>query len=305
MANLFWKKNGETKSLVTTPFKTEEEFEREIFNTQEILEDVFLIKRQIRGGNKPGIPDIVGIDNDGNICIIEMKNVTVDASIIPQVLQYAFWAETNPDSIKSLWLECENKPDDLSIIWDSFEVRIIVIAPSILRSTLDIVEKINYPVDLIEVKRWVEENNSLYLVNKLEADPKIKKVKTTSGMRDYDEEFYKQEFNKKSAVEFVRYARELEKLVEKREWNLELKFNKHYCGFKAGFFNAFGISWVGSKTFAFFFKLSEEEASSVDIEMTKYETQWKQALYYIEPGKTNVRDYETLFELAYKKLSGG
>ncbi|MDL1971455.1 MAG: hypothetical protein LWW94_10950, partial [Candidatus Desulfofervidaceae bacterium] len=146
MANLFWKKGEYTKSLLPTPFKTEEEFEKEIFNTPEILEDIFLIKRQVRGENKSGIPDIVGIDNDGNVCIIEIKNVTVDASIIPQVLQYAFWAETNPDSIKSLWLECENKPDDLSISWDNFQVRIIVIAPSILRSTLDIVEKINYPV---------------------------------------------------------------------------------------------------------------------------------------------------------------
>jgi len=102
MVNLFWNNNGETKSLLSTPFKTEEEFEKEAFNTQEILEDIFLIKRQIRDGNKTGIPDIVGIDNDGNVCIIEMKNVKVDASIIPQVLQYAFWAETNPDSIKSL-----------------------------------------------------------------------------------------------------------------------------------------------------------------------------------------------------------
>lgn len=101
------------------------------------VDDIFLLKRQIRGGTKQGIPDIVGLDKDGNICIIEMKNVTVDASIIPQVLQYAFWAETNPDSIKSLWLEVETKPDDLSVSWDDFEVRIIVIAPTILRSTLD------------------------------------------------------------------------------------------------------------------------------------------------------------------------
>jgi len=28
--------------------------------------------------------------NDGNICIVEMKNVSVDAAIIPQALQYAF-----------------------------------------------------------------------------------------------------------------------------------------------------------------------------------------------------------------------
>ena len=136
-----------------------------------------------------------------------MKNITVDSSIIPQVLQYAFWAETNPDSIKSLWLECENKPDDITISWDNFQVRIIVIAPSILRSTLDIVEKINYPVDLIEVKRWVEENNSLYLVNKLEPDPRMSRIKPISGLQIYDEDFYKKEYNRESAIEFINYAK--------------------------------------------------------------------------------------------------
>jgi hypothetical protein len=85
---------------------------------------------------------MIGIDNDGKVCIIEMKNVEVDSAIIPQVLKYAFWAETNPDSIKSLWHECDNKPDNLPIRWDSIEVRIIVIAPKILLSTLDIVDKI-------------------------------------------------------------------------------------------------------------------------------------------------------------------
>jgi len=304
MANLFWKKNGKTKSLLSTPFKTEEEFEKEIFDTPEILEDIFLLKRQIRGGGKTGIPDIVGIDNDGNICIIEMKNINVDASIIPQVLQYAFWAETSPDSIKSLWLECENKPDDLSISWDNFQVRIIVIAPSILRSTLDIVEKINYPVDLIEVKRWVEGENILFLVNKLEADKKPIIHKPVSGLQVYDEEFYKKEYNKKSAVEFIKYAKEVEKFVYKKEWNLELKFNKHYCGFKAGFFNAFGIKWIGSKTFAFFFKLPEDFANKVDIQMSRYESQWKEAVYYIDPQKTKIADYEALFEMAYKKVTG-
>ncbi|MDP8218184.1 MAG: hypothetical protein P9M03_05615 [Candidatus Theseobacter exili] len=304
MANLFWKKDNNTKSLLSTLFKTEEEFEKEIFNTPEILEDIFLLKRQIRGGNKSGIPDIVGIDNDGNVCIIEMKNITVDALIIPQVLQYAFWAETNPDSIKSLWLECDNKPDDILISWDNFQVRIIVIAPEILRSTLDIVEKINYPVDLIEVKRWVEENNTLFLVNKLEIDKKRVSPKPVSGLQEYDDEFYKKEYNKKSAIEFLKYSRHLEKFIKDKDWNLELKYNKYYCGYKAGFFNAFGIQWVGTKTFAFFFKLSEDEAKSTNIKMTKYESQWKQAVYYIVPGKTKIEEYEALFELAYKKLTG-
>jgi len=55
MANLFWKSKEATTRLVETPFRTEEEFERLIFATPEILEDIFLLKRQIRGGTKQGI----------------------------------------------------------------------------------------------------------------------------------------------------------------------------------------------------------------------------------------------------------
>lgn len=304
MANLFWKNKQTTKSLLATPFKSEDEFEKIIFETPEILEDIFLLKRQVRGGNKAGIPDIVGIDNDGNICIVEMKNVTVDASIIPQVLQYAFWAETNPDSIKSLWLECDNKPDDLSISWDSFQVRIIVIAPKILPSTLDIVDKINYPVDLIEANRWVEADNQLLLVRKLEPEEKKNRPKPVSGLQIYDDEFYKREYNKESAKYFLQYVKEVEDIIKKNNWSLETKFNKHYCGFKAGFFNAFGIKWVGSKTFAFFFKLSETEAKEFKIPMTKFEKQWKEAIYYIDPKKTKTNDFLEQFEKAYGKLTG-
>ncbi len=303
MANLFLKRGKTTISLLATPFKTENEFEKTVFETPEILEDIFLIKRQVRHGNKPGIPDIVGIDNDGNVCIVEMKNVAVDASIISQVLQYAFWAESNPDSIKSLWFECEDKPDDLEISWDEFRVRVIVIAPTILLSTLDIVNKINYPVDLIEVKRWVEDKNELLLVNKLEEEKK-KKVFPVKGMGNYDEEFYKKEYNKNSAVEFLKYCEEVEGLVKAQGWPLDKKFNKHYCGFKAGFFNAFGVMFVGTKTFAFFFKIPEEQLKALPVEITRYDKNWKQVLVNIVPGKTRVKDYLPLFELAYKRFAG-
>jgi RecB family endonuclease NucS len=102
MANLFWKTGKSTRALLDKPFSSEDEFERMVFTTSELLKDIFLLKRQIRGGNKSGIPDILGIDREGNVCIVEMKNTEVDADIIPQVLHYAFWAETNPDSVKSL-----------------------------------------------------------------------------------------------------------------------------------------------------------------------------------------------------------
>jgi hypothetical protein len=302
MANLFWKSNQSTRRLADTPFKTEEEFERVVFATPEILEDIFLLKRQIRGGGKQGIPDIVGIDNDGNVCIIEMKNVTVDAAIIPQVLQYAFWAETNPDSIKSLWLEAEDRPDDLAVAWDDLQVRIVVIAPTILRSTLDIVNRINYPVDLVEVKRWVEDDNSFLLVNLL--DPEAKRtVRPVSGLQTYDADYYLSQYNKDRAKEFLRYIEEVEALVRQKGWSLDTKFNKNYCSFKAGFFIAFGVKWIGTKTFAFLVKLPEAEARALSPQMTRYEAQWKEAVYYIEPGKTSTADFVPLFEKAYARLT--
>ena len=186
MANLFWKTGKGTRALLDKPFSSEDEFERMVFTTSELLKDIFLLQRQIRGGNKPGIPDILGIDREGNVCIVEMKNTEVDANIIPQVLHYAFWAETNPDSVKSLWLECSDKPDDIEINWDDLGVRILVIAPSIHRSTLDLVNRITYPVELIEVKRWVEGQNAFLFVNKLEPDAVINRRRPVSGARTYD-----------------------------------------------------------------------------------------------------------------------
>ena len=304
MANLFWKTKQKTKSLLVTPFKTEEEFEKIVYETREIFEDIFLLKRQIRGGNKSGVPDIVGIDKDGNICIVEMKNVTVDATIIPQVLQYAFWAERNPDSIKSLWLECTNKPEDLSISWDDFQVRIIVIAPTILPSTLELVDKINYTVDLIEINRWVEEDNQFLLVKKLEPEEKKNRARPVTGIPGYGIDFYSKEFNKESANHFMRYCGEIEEIITKNHWALETKYNKHYCGFKAGFYNVLAVEWIGSKTFAFAVKVSEQEAQKFPIPMTKYSSQWKQAYYYIDPQKTKTQDFVGIFEKAYKKRTG-
>ena len=304
MPNLFWKTQSGTRQLVDTPFKAEEEFERTVFETADLLEDVFPLKRQIRGGSKSGIPDIVGIDRDGNVCIVEIKNVPVGAEIIPQVLQYAIWAETNPDSIKSLWLECKNRPDDITIAWEALNVRIVVVAPQILRSTVALADKINYQVDLLEINRWIDGHDQMFLVNRIEPDPKPKSFKPVSGLGTYDADFYKAQYNPQSAELFLSLADEVNDLVKRHEWNLERKFNKYYCGFKAGAFNAFGIKWVGTKTVAFFFKLSEKGAAATGVEITRYEKQWKESYLYVEPGVTRIQDIEPLFVAAYRKISG-
>jgi len=118
------------------------------------------------------------------------------------------------------------------------------------------------------------------------------------------EKFYKTEYNPESATLFLKLADEVQNLVQKNGWNLERKFNKHYCGFKAGFFNAFGLKWMSSKTMCFFFKLSEAEAKKTGFKITKYENHWKEAYVYVDPAATKVQDLLPLFEAAYAKLAG-
>jgi len=307
MANLFWKQAGKkTVNLVSTSYASEEQFEDAIFHSREILEDIFLIKRQVRGGRKQGIPDIVGIDTDGNVCIIEIKNVTIDASIIPQVLAYAFWAQENPDSIKNLWLEAPRQPEDVAVSWDNYDVRIVVIAPTIERSTLELVNSITYPVDLIEVKRWIEGSSEFLLVNRLEPEAH-RRPKPVRGRGDYDRAHYEEHYNKQSVAAFFAFVKDTQRLIKAKGWPLDTKFNKHYCGFRHGFFNAFGINWIGSKTFAFFFKLPKAVAEKVQptgLKMDRYEDGWKQAIYKIDPAKTKVAAFLPLFEKAVEHVKG-
>lgn len=302
MANLFWKTRKNVKIMQERPFATEAEFERVVFNTPELLEDIHFLKRQVRGGGHDGIPDIIGVDKNARVSIVELKNKPVDVSIVPQVLPYAYWAETHPDAIRSLWLQSQDRPEDVPTPnWEGLEVRILVIAPSILRATMGFVSKIKYQVDLIEIKRWGEGENEILFVNKLEEDEPIRtKTKPVKGLTTYDADFYKTERNPKSVEPFMRYAYELAAIVKKKGWVLEMKFNKCFCGFKAGFPLAFGVEWMGTKTFAFFVKLPESDAKRMRPKMTRYEPRWKQAVYYIEPGKTKTSDFVPLFERAYR-----
>lgn len=50
--------------------------------------------------------------------------------------------------------------------------------------------------------------------------------------------------------------------------------------------------------------MTEKEAKKIKIPMTRYDSQWGEAVYYIEPGKTKVPTFAPLFEMAYKKISG-
>jgi len=302
MPSLYWKRhNSAVRAVEFAPFRSEQEFEQAVFETPELLQDLFLLKRQIRCGGKPGIPDIIGIDVDGRVAIVEMKNVPVDAAVIPQILEYAIWAESNPDSIKSLWLEAETRPDDRTVDWDNLEVRVLVVAPSIDRATLEHVNKINYQVDLVEITRWVTGKDTWLLVNRLEPLPARKK-RPVSGLTTYNRATYEQSHERHAVRAFLRVCDDLEVMATRLKWPVERKFNKYYCGFKVGNYVVFGAKWISAKSFGVFLKIPEatmRRASLAGFE-SRYEPQWNQAVYRPSGPSYSLAKMRPLLEKAVK-----
>tara|TARA_B100001123_G_C15132209_1_gene955827 strand:+ start:71 stop:1000 length:930 start_codon:yes stop_codon:yes gene_type:complete len=255
MTHLYWKDANGTKNLISKPFKGEINFEDEIFKRQELLgDDIFLMNRQVRGGGQRGRPDIIGIDKDKNVCVVELKNETVSPDIISQVVKYAVWAEQSPDAIKNLWFE-SSQPEEYEINFDEkYQVRIIIVAPSIEEETAIMMKRIDWEVDLIEINRWHEGENEFFFVKNVKA-PDRKRPSIVRGQPVYNEEFYMERRNKKSVPEFMKLSKKLEKISKIKKWGLVLKYNKNYCAMQYGNNNVFGVDWVTSKTFVLFLRL--------------------------------------------------
>ncbi|MBI9050785.1 MAG: hypothetical protein JEZ00_15300 [Anaerolineaceae bacterium] len=307
MLNLYWKSKEQTSNLLLVPFQNEKGFESYIFQNQDLLPDIYVLYRQIRTGSKQGIPDMLGVDQDSRICIIEMKNVEVGEEIFPQVLTYAMWAETNPDSIKAIWLEANDRPEDIKIEWDALEVRIIVVAPSFKSNVLKLSSKINYPLDLVQVRRFCQEDNEFVIVETLEDMPMVKPT-TTKVMGDWTWDYYESEHGKEPTQEFKKAVTQLDGFVKNQGWNLPYNLNKYYTGFKFGNKVVFDVSWESTKTWSIHMKIppkiSETFLGKV-WKYHKYDATFKNSMFRLLPGEDiNISELSEMLKAAYRNVSG-
>ena len=307
MTTLYWKHEGTTKNIPTKEFPHEGDFEKYIFENQDLLGNVVIIDRQIRTGTRQGILDMLGVDQDGNICLIEIKNVQASEDVIPQVLGYLVWAENNPDSIKAIWLEAKNKPEEINIDWDSIQIRIIIIAPSFAPNVLRMTSKINYTIDLIQIQRFSDDHDEFILVETLE-DTSYKKTVTTKPMGDYSWEYYEENRGKEATADYKKVVDALADFVKEQKWNLTQNFTKQYIGFKLGNSIVFSINWDSQQKWRIHLKIPEEAAKNYkgqNWEFQVYDKSFKEAIF-----KTRSRHFEEIDELkdllilAYKNISG-
>ena len=308
MINLYWKTKGQMTDVEERPFQNEAEFEQFIYNNQGILGgDISILHRQIRTGSKQGIPDMLGVDQDSRICIIELKNEEAEERILPQALQYAIWAETNPDSIRAIWLESKQKPDGIVIDWDNFVIRIVLIAPAFKQGVLRMTSKIGYRVDLVQVRRYSQDQDEFILVEVLEET--IKKVGPTKvPPEQWTWEIYESEHGKEATGQFRKMVEMVDTFAKKQNWTMRFKLNKYYTGFMSGNRVVFSVSWGGTYTWHLKLKVPESKAITFKgkcWEFQRYDNSFNEALFRpLKAEHSELGELEPLFKSAYEGVTG-
>ena len=304
MGYLYWKHGGELSTLPAKEFASEDALEEYLWENQELLGEITLFARQTRTGNHRDIPDLIGIDSDNNVVVIELKNCSPSEEVVAQVLRYAIWAETNPVSIKNMWLEFKDKPDDLEVDWDSISVRIMIVAPSFPTGVLRLVNRITYSTELVEVSRFGRDDDEVVLMNLRAAEP-VPRTTVARPMGTYDEAWYRQDHDGQAVDLFMQAVRWLEAQAGERAWSLQTKFNKNYVCLKYGGLNAAGVEWSGIKTAWFFFRMDEAQAQALQAGLTAkttYSKEWSQ-LYCRVTDAAGFDELMPAFEAAYRRLA--
>jgi hypothetical protein len=308
MLNLYWKSDNQTRTLRKKPFVSEAEFEQYIFDNQDILGgDIYILHRQIRTGSKQGILDMLGVDKDNRVCVIELKNEEANEDILPQALGYAIWAETHPDSIRAIWLESEQRPEDIEIEWDKLGIRVILIAPSFKSTVPPMASKIGYSPDLLQIRRYCFEEEEFLLVEKVEWSKPEVGVPGVKG--DWDWGFYESEHGKEATAQFRQAVEAVAALVERQGWDISYKLNKYYTGFMQGRTRlVFSVNWGGTYAWKLTFKLPEDVAEGFKgrhWEFQRYDNTFHEAIFRpLQPDSPDIEELEQFFVQAYKYISG-
>lgn len=269
--------------------------------------DISIIYRQIQTGHKQGIPDMLGLDQDSRICIIELKNVEANEDILPQALGYAMWAETNPDSIKAIWLESKQKPEEIQMDWDNLDIRVMLLAPSFKSTVPRMAGKIGYPIDLIQVRRYSFQNEEFLLVEVLENKP-MPKIVTTKAQGTWDWAYYEAEHGKAATAQFRRAVETVAALVKAENWDIEYNLNKYYVGFKLGARVVFSVTWGGTNVWKLTLKLPQGVAEGFKgqhWEFQRYDNEFHDAvLRALHPETPDITELKPFFIAAYTYIVG-
>jgi hypothetical protein len=177
--------NGNLSEIERAPFSDEpKEMENFIMKNERILGNVVLLNRQavLPDGNRI---DIWGLDTlELRPVIVELKNVITGIEIIPQILPYYSFVKSHPDSLKFRALSDEkfmSKLTSLEIDREKLykglegDPKVILIAPRFKKELLDVVDYLNFDIELVEIYRYrTDTGEFIVAVNKPQSTSPVK-----------------------------------------------------------------------------------------------------------------------------------
>jgi len=303
---------GSVEAVSEAPFVDEvTDLEAFVKNNPGILgEQVRIFAEQIDTGF--GRMDLLAMDQSlehGKLLLIELKNKPADINVLLQVLRYASWVSTSPDSIKLLLEKSKLDTEKADL-----KPRIVIIAPDIEDELVELSQYIKaFEFSFLQVRRFRLGSEFLVVVES-------KVVSAGEGtpvgvQEEWDWERYEHNLKiPRSRLDLAKWlVSRIQDFCADKGWPLELRFRKGYTPFQmAGGWNVIGTESRWAKGWSIWFKLpAPPEELGLQMPPWAEQTYWagNWHTFYINVISTDIdfRQLEPFFESAYayvSKLSG-
>jgi hypothetical protein len=256
--------------------------------------------------------DLLAVDQSsetGKLLLVELKNEPADIRVLLQVLRYAGWVSSSPDSVRLL---LERREIDASKV--EIKPTIVVIAPAVQDELIELSQYIaSFEFTFIEVRRFKADEQQFVVVERRTATSKSPPVVTVQ--QEWSWERYEIDLKipaKRVAIGRM-LARRLSEMLADRGVDLQMRFRKGYTPFQmAGGWNVVGTEKYWASGWAAWFKLpAKPEELGLGLpswaKQTYWAPDWHQFYINVTDEDTDVEDVSEFLDVSLRyvaELSG-
>lgn len=230
-----------------TPVSTEYEIHDFIERHPEVLEkNMFVIGREVPTGDGNFI-DLLGLSNNGDTIIIEVKKDQTPRKVIAQILEYAEWVSNSIGSDELNKIAKRKHLTDYPSLWKKFESefneipdfnehqRLYIVAEKIDPLTEKLaryLKKNGLDIRCVEIN-FYEKDGERFCDTKMVVGKEKAVLSEISDYEsvNYDWTYYSQRrgWDDDAIAVMKKFADDIIKFGKEERWDLDIKFNRRYC----------------------------------------------------------------------------
>lgn len=301
-------KGGKLKQLEPAPFDNEvDDLKSYIIKNPAILgENITIIAKELDIKSEKRL-DILALEeysqDMAKPVVVELKNAEADTDSLLQVLGYAAWVLTSPDSVKYWADQLKYKVKNI----DDDRVKVIIVAPAFKKELLELSSYITDSIEFgfLEFQRFSDTSGDLLVLDW--KAPIMPPKSITRAQQDWNWEKYESELNIDTKnIEIGKHLYDgLVKLNDSKEWGLSPIFRKYYIPFKSSWRNVASIDyntkfcWLSVQL-----PKSPEELGlpAINPDLEEYEEQYRKYSFKVTSTDINVADFSAYIEKALELL---